>query len=187
MKTLKKPTVLHCRSANAQLDSPCRVVGAFIMKEIQLTQGKVALVDDEDYDYLMQWKWCAHKVYNTYYASRKYTKSKNPLEGSCMHWRIMNGKMIDHIDGNGLNNQKSNLRFCTNSQNQMNMRSNINSTSKYKGVCWKTRDKIWVAQIKLNQKVKHIGSFKNEEDAARAYDAKAKELFGEFARLNFKY
>ena len=97
----------------------------------------------------------------------------------------MNGKGIDHRDMNGLNNQRSNLRFCTLSQNAMNRRKRENTSSIYKGVYFNNqRGKKWKAQIRINGKQIHLGLFDFEVDAARAYNMKAIELFCEFANLN---
>ena len=153
------------------------------MKEIQLTQGKVALVDDEDFEYLNQWKWCAHKHRNTFYVVRNTTLNGKRIT-KLMHGVILNGKGIDHIDHNGLNNQKSNLRFCTQSQNLMNTKKRANTSSIYKGVHFDNRTKKWLAQINLRGKQIYIKLLSSEVDAARAYNAKATELFGEFANLN---
>lgn len=155
------------------------------MKEIKLSQGKVSLVDDEDYEYLNQFKWFADKHRNTYYAGRQESRHLGLQRTKLMHCVIMNHKGIDHIDGNGLNNQKSNLRKCTNSQNAMNRTQIKGTSSKYKGVSFHKRDKKWYSYIKKDQKLINLGSFTNEVDAAKAYDKKAIELFGEFSRLNF--
>lgn len=153
----------------------------FIMKEIKLTQDKVALVDDADYDYLNQFKWYVTKGPKTFYAGRDLV-----IDGVTrrlkMHRIIMStpcGLVTDHIDHNGLNNQRSNLRNCTKSQNQRN-KTPIGS-SKYLGVNICIR-----ATIRINNKNVNIGSFKTEEEAARAYDKMAKIHFGEYANLNFK-
>jgi hypothetical protein len=151
------------------------------MKEIKLTQNKVALIDDEDYEYLNQFKWYANKVRNTFYAKRGRNKTAQQ-----MHRIIMNpptNMQIDHKDHNGLNNQKFNLRLCTNSQNRMN--SIPYGKSKYLGVSI-FRGKIPRAQIKVNNKIIYLGQFKTEEAAAREYDEMAKIYHKEFANLNFK-
>ena len=104
-----------------------------------------------------------------------------------MHRFILNapkGQYVDHRDRNGLNNQKRNLRFCTQSQNMMNLKSST-GTSKYKGVSWNIKYKRWQSHIRLNYKLKNLGSYNSEIEAALAYDHAARELFGEFARLNF--
>lgn len=104
-----------------------------------------------------------------------------------MHRLIMEAKQqqkVDHINGDGLDNRKENLRFATTSENAMNKCSTKNKSSSYKGVSWYKRYKKWQAQIKFKGKSIYIGIFDTEIEAAKAYDNKAKELFGEFAKLN---
>jgi len=153
------------------------------MKEIILSKGYVALVDDEDFENLNIYKW----TYTHGYARRDTGTGIN-RKRIYLHRAIMGntGIQIDHINGNRLDCRKSNLRFCTNLQNQYNRGTNKNGTSKYKGVCWITKQNRWRAQIKQSSKNFYIGNFVNEIDAALAYDIKAKELFGDFAKLNFK-
>jgi hypothetical protein len=154
------------------------------MKEIKLTQGKVALVDDEDYEYLNQFKWYAHKKPCTFYAERSVGNRKNRTLVR-MHRVIMNthdNMQVDHIDHNGLNNQKCNLRNCTASQNRMNKRPFGKSI--YKGVGF--NEGLIQARIRINNKQIHLGYFKSEELAAKSYDIAAKKYHGEFANLNFK-
>lgn len=160
------------------------------MREIPLSQGAVAKVDDEDYDWLIECKWCLHSCG---YAMRN-TSRKTGKHVSYMHREIMRRvvgellsikKQVDHIDGDKLNNQRENLRLVSKGQNQMNGKPQRGSTSQYKGVSWSNDRKKWVAQIKRAGKFHYIGRFESEDEAARAYDAKAKELFGEFAWLNF--
>lgn len=152
------------------------------MRTIKLTQGKVALVDDGDYEYLNQWKWCA-----VYFGKNWYAERKNNLGITIrMHKLIMNtpkGMVTDHIDHDGLNNQRENLRVCTHKQNMMNNRIRNDNKSGYKGVCWSQGK--WKVEIMKDQKHIHIGMFDDKILAAQAYDNKAKELFGEFAVLNF--
>lgn len=157
-------------------------------KEIKLTQGFVALVDDEDFDYLNQWKWCVVKGFSSMYASRsKYNKKRNCTK-VLMHRVIMDVKgkdvIIDHKDHDGLNNQKSNLRIATASQNCSNRKSHKNSSSKYLGVNWHKPNKKWRAKISKEGIGQHIGYFDSEEIAALAYNKKAIEIHGEFANLN---
>lgn len=163
------------------------------MKEIALTQGQFALVDDEDYSFLNRWKWRTHKGQYTNYACRTvhvYGKDQHIF----MHKLIMGvfdpSVDVDHIDLNGLNNQKINLRNATKAQNLCNRRSKNNSSSKYKGVSL-SRQKYkssvyvcWQAEIQYNKKKYYLGHFKTEEEAALAYNKKAIEIQGEFAYLN---
>jgi len=153
------------------------------MREIKLTQGKVALVDDEDYERLNRYRWCAFRNLNTYYASRSISGSAT----ISMHRQILSvspGKEIDHKDGNGLNNQKDNLRSCTHSQNCANQRSQVNVSSKFKGVFWETGRRKWNASIGVAGQRMHLGRFKTEKAAALVYNVAAINHFGEFARLN---
>lgn len=157
------------------------------MKEIKLTQGKVALVDDEDFEYLNQWKWCAHKAGKKFYARRACILNKKYQEIK-MHRLIMDcvegdGKIVDHKDGDTLNNSKNNLRICSHKNNIRNMNKSTLHTSKYKGVHLRKNGK-WQARITKNYKLIHIGYFKIEAEAAKAYNIMASELFGEFANLN---
>jgi hypothetical protein len=157
------------------------------MREIQLTQGEVALVDDEDYEYLNQWKWYLKNKY-VRYAVRSVGNKKIQ-----MHRVIMNtpdGVQVDHRDHNGLNNQRSNLRNCTVSENNRN--SVAFGRSKYKGVYFHVttvggkKYKYIRAAIRVEDKLINLGTFKTEEDAARARDIATKKYHGEFANLNFK-
>jgi len=158
------------------------------MKKIPLSKGKFALVDDEDFEWLSKWKWHARNKKHTFYAQRctwfnKRTKSVQ------MHRAILgltDPKIQgDHINGNGFDNRRSNLRRCTNSQNRQNL-LHCRGKSKYKGVYWHVKGKKWIAKIHLNKKSMHIGSYDSERKAAIAYDKKALELFGEFAKPNFQ-
>jgi hypothetical protein len=157
------------------------------MKEIPLTQGYVALVDDEDYDDLIKTSWCCTKQSGRgVYACRGYRRG-GPQVHVLMHRQIMGFPprriQVDHIDHNTLNNQKMNLRLCTNRQNHYNLKIRSTNTSGYMGVHpYKNR---WVAQITAGDKKKYLGRFVNVEDAARAYDSAAVKFYGEFARLNF--
>lgn len=154
-------------------------------KKIPLTQGKFAIVDDEDYEWLNQYKWCALKNGNTWYAVRAIrTRGKKSLEH--MH-RIIIGApediQTDHANHNGLDNRKANLRLATNAQNQFNSRPQVGTLSLYKGVTKKGRS--WSAGITRGGEHYRLGSYGSEEDAARAYDHAAVRMFGKFACLNF--
>jgi hypothetical protein len=158
------------------------------MKEIELTQGKVALVDDEDYGWLNQWKWFADKNKNTFYARRQGKTNNGKQSAIRMHRLILNATNketeVDHYDMNGLNNQRYNIRLCTGQQNRMNQKSRQGTSSKFKGVAWNKARKKWHARIGFNGEKKHLGLFISETEAALAYNKAATELFGEFARLN---
>jgi hypothetical protein len=145
--------------------------------------GLFAIVDNEDYDWLMK------KTENWFVLDGRYVGcNKGHQRFHRMHRLIMGATdpkiFVDHIDHNGFNNQKSNLRLCTNSQNCMNKIKNPNSTSKYKGVSLNKESKKWAAHITKDYKNYYIGLFDNEIGAALAYNKKAKELHGEFALLN---
>lgn len=157
------------------------------VKEIPLTRGEVALVDDEDYDFLMQWKW---QCWTSKHRRVKYAFCTGCWDGYCgslrMHVVLMNppeGMQVDHIDRNGLNNQRSNLRLASPRQNMWNRGKNRNNTSGYTGV---TRNKgSWVAQITINGKCVNLGRFADPVTAAHAYDEAARRHRGKFAVLNF--
>jgi hypothetical protein len=143
------------------------------MKTISLTQGKITLVDDDDFDYLNQFKWCAHKDGNTFYAIRTVKKPKRALYR--MHRCILSagsGSQIDHIDGDGLNNQKSNLRFVTTRINQQNQ--HVRKTSAYPGVYRHSNGKGFVAKIEVCKKSRHLCYSTNEKFAGELYDAFSK-------------
>lgn len=167
-------------------DSPS-VCGAFnfnIMKEIKLTQGYVAFVDDEDFEYLNQWKWHAFNSRGILYAT-SYFCARNKQAYRFMHRTIMDtpkNMVVDHIDHNGLNNQRSNLRNCTRSQNGSNRHSS--GRSGYLGVTY--NGKYISSHIQSKGAVIHLGYCDNEIQAAKRYDAAARFFHGEFANPNFK-
>lgn len=162
------------------------------MKEIVLTQGKTALVDDEDYEYLNQFKWHAYKDKRTFYARRYVSCVNNKTILCSMHREILgllNTKFkADHIDHNGLNNQRINLRPATSSQNCSNRQSG--GASKYLGVFLNTSTykgrtyRYWQSCVQKEGKKLHIGCFKTEAEAAIAYNNAAKLIHGEFANFN---
>lgn len=171
------------------------------MKEIKLTQGYVAIVDDEDYELINQFNWFPSKSGNIVYAGRRATKNKKRYNIQ-MHRLIMGLEsgcklIVDHINHNGLDNRKENLRVCTQQLNTRNSRKRKDCHSKHKGVgrkrdsyLSKTTNKItyypykWSATIHVNGSNIYLGDFKLEEDAARAYNEAAIKHFGEFALLN---
>lgn len=154
----------------------------------------LTFVDDEDYEYLNQWKWYLQVTDGKQYIIRSVpARENNGIRTSkSMHIEIINRhfnleyEVIDHKDGNGLNNQKCNLRPCSQGGNVKNRCSAKSSTSKYLGVGWDSYNKSWKAQIRIKGKSTHLGSFQDEIDAAKAYDEAAKLYHGEFANLNFK-
>lgn len=139
-------------------------------------------VDDEDYDSISKMNWHVSKQRNSLYAFTRLLGKKTSMHRIIMQPSI--GMFIDHINHNGLDNRRCNLRVCTNSENIRNSRSTIGSRSKYLGVSIR-KNKIH-SYITYNRKQIYLGVFEDEVSAAKAYDIKAKELFGEFANLNFK-
>ena len=150
-------------------------------KTIELTQGKVALVDDEDYERINAYKW----YYCKGYAVRKF--GSPPRKFVYMHRVILDtpdGLETDHVNGDGVDNRKANLRACTRSENQRNLGRTISNTSGFKGVTKSKGSTKWIASIKHFGQQIYLGRFTTPEAAARAYDEAALKLHGEFARTN---
>ena len=154
---------------------------------------KYVIVDDIDYDNVMRFPWCLHKRrgQNLFYAHCKMCIGC--ISGKQVHCHMLlhrfilkppRDKDIDHKDHNGLNCRRGNIRICTSSQNMQNQESRSGS-SQYKGVSWRPSERIWTAQISMNHVRHHLGCFRDEIKAAKIYDAKAIELFGDFACTNF--
>lgn len=146
-------------------------------KIIPLGNGVFTKVDNEDFDKV--------KGINWYLSNMGYVGSKR---FGLIHRYIMNapdGAVVDHIDNNPTNNRKNNLRICTQAENTRNRAIKEGYTSKYKGVCWAKNRNKWISYIGYENKSRHIGYFTNEIEAAKSYDKKAIELFGEFAHTNF--
>jgi len=168
------------------------------MKQIILTKGQVTFLDDEDYLEFSKYKW--HASYDlagkVYYAARKAKRQDGKPTTIKLAREIMifnkydvSNRMVDHINGNTLDNRKINLRVCTNSQNQCNKSKQRNNTSGYKGVHRlkiKTKNKMyeyWVAKIKLNNRDIYLGTFKDNVQAYKSYVEASKKYHGEYARL----
>ena len=146
-------------------------------KCIPITQGQFAIVDDEDFQSLSTHKW----YFTGKYARRHINKTISIL----MHREIMNhpqGSEVDHIDGDRLNNTRSNLRVCSHAQNGYNRKISRNNACGFKGVV--KRKNRWVAQIYVNDKWTYLGTYHDPKSAALAYNQGASKYFGEFARLN---
>ncbi|HIJ67571.1 MAG TPA: hypothetical protein HPP87_10855 [Planctomycetes bacterium] len=161
-------------------------------KLIPLTQGKVAIVDAADYERVSKYKWYAKKGWRTYYAVRGKLIDKNSknvlVKKTTMHRWLMKAplnKLVDHRDHNGLNNRRGNLRLATPEENARNRRVKLTSGLEYKGVFHHKKREVFEAAIWHKGKRIYLGRFKRKTDAARAYDKKAIELYGEFACLNF--
>ncbi len=151
-------------------------------KEIPLSQGEVAIVDSEDYEMLSRYKWHLASRRKINYASGRIRGARGKL--FLMHRLIMNtpdGMDTDHINGDGLDNRKSNLRICSHSENMRNQRSDTS----HKGVHYVPSRKIYIARIIVNKVTKEVGRFVSLVAAACAYDYAAKEHYKEFSRLNF--
>lgn len=148
---------------------------------IPVKGGPLARVDAEDYDKVSRYRWCARHTLYTCYA---IADGRTPF----MHRLITNapkGLVVDHIDRDGMNNTKRNLRICTHAQNQHNVGPTPNRSSRYKGVSWHRASRRWRVSIFCGGRNLHLGYFKDEIAAAKAYDKKAKEQFGDYAYLNF--
>ncbi len=156
-------------------------------KEIQLTQGKVAVVDDDLFNYLNQFKWYANNLNGKFYAVRRFMVKKGKQSVILMHRDIMKpnkGFVIDHIDGDTLNNSINNLRICKHEENLRNQKINKNNKSGFKGVYFCKQRNKFRAEIKKDRQKYFLGLFIDPKDAASAYNKAAIKFHGEFAKLN---
>lgn len=161
------------------------------MKLIPVSNGQFAKVDDEDFYWLNQWRWQSIKIGEKFYAFRSRRNNHLGLSNRAyLHRIVMRVEdpkiIVDHIYHDGLDCQKISLRIASHQENCWNKQPKKDSTSIYLGVSYYTSRNKWTAQLMHNGTRINIGRFTKEEDAAKAYDIKAKEYFGEFANLNFK-
>ena len=155
-------------------------------REILLGNGEICLVDDDDYESVSRFHWSAMKGFSTTYAFRKERVS-GIIRTVYLHRALMNPdarQKVDHINGNGLDNRRANLRCCTNQQNVINRRKKQKARSRFKGVTWHEKGQKWRARIMIDRQEISLGLFATEADAAVAYNAAAKAAWGEYACLN---
>ena len=154
---------------------------------IPLTRGMVAIVDAEDFHLVDGRKWSAKVDGEHVYASSNGRDNRGQRKTLRLHRHILgvtsSGVEIDHIDGNGLNNRRENLRIVTKAQNQHNRKKSANNTSGFKGVFWHRAAGKWAAAIRLNGKRSHLGLYVRPEDAHAAYQSASERLHGEFGRV----
>lgn len=154
-------------------------------------RGRVALVDVEDFDLVMQYRWSVMEAVRGRGRSGPYAVTSSICDANGkqrttrMHVLIMGQLWIDHVNGDGLDNRRSNLRPATVAQNNRNRRPTVGTSSQFKGVRWYPPREKWNARIGHNGKLRHLGYFEDEIEAAKAYDEAARLLFGEYARPNF--
>lgn len=157
-------------------------------REIPLTQNRVALVDAVDYDLVMgvgKWYADVHRGGRLIYAAHNVYRGPVRIGTERLHTFLTGWPLVDHINGNGLDNRRANLRPATRSRNQQNRSLPSNNRSGFKGVSYARARSRWAAYIRVNGRAINLGRYLTAEEAARAYDAAARELHGEFARLNF--
>jgi hypothetical protein len=163
----------------------------YAFRRIPLTKGQIAIVDPDDYERLSKYKWSASEHGKTWYAVRReYLKETRTKLTIYMHREVIEipqGMVVDHINRNGVDNRKRNLRAATYSQNNFNKgKRNVKCRSKYTGVSWQKPLEKWRASITFSGKWMHLGYFEQEVEAAKAYDEAARKYHGTFAALNFE-
>lgn len=155
------------------------------MIEIPLTQGKVALIDDEDYDLISKFKWCTNKIGSTFYAATCHS------DGRVFHMHSLlllreHGQDIDHINRDGLDNRRSNLRLVSRSDNNKNSKLRCDSTTGIKRVYWNAKNSNWYARISVNKKWKYLGSFTSKEEAVVARKRAELAIGGYNVEINWR-
>lgn len=154
--------------------------------EISLTQGKVALIDIDDAPLVVRYNWClTRRAPHALYAVKSARTPDGRKTTISMHQLLTGWRLTDHVNGDGLDNRRCNLRPALVRQNIANQVKRASATSPYKGVCWQRNERKWVAQITSRGKYRRIGRFTSEIEAAHAYDRAARAVHGEFARVNF--
>lgn len=156
------------------------------MQRVPLSRGLFALVDDADYARVIAaGPWHVRPNGPRAYAQRRMLRTGVRQTTQSLHTFLTGWPLVDHINGDGLDNQRHNLRQATGTQNNANARRRADNRSGFKGVSRRPDRRSWHARIQADRKLRHLGDYATPEAAARAYDAAARELFGEFARLNF--
>lgn len=156
------------------------------VRRVPLSRGLVAIVDESDYEHAMQaGPWHAVQSHRTFYARRNIAKPDGRRGAVALHTLLTGWPTVDHINGDGLDNRRTNLRPATNDQNRYNQRKHSNNTSGYKGVTWHERSGRWRARIGVAGRKLSLGLYETAEAAARAYDEAAVRYFGDYAALNF--
>lgn len=175
---------LKARNVRNAFTLPVPVPGA---RWVPLDGGRFALVDDHDYDTVKDFVWTFSPRGESFYAVGSV--NDNGVTRRCYLHRFIlqvNGNaQVDHINGNGLDCRRCNMRLCTSQGNNRNRKKSGITTSQFKGVSWDKRRNSWRAYIKVNRKFKYLGRYDTQQLAALAYDAAAHQLFGEFAKPNF--
>lgn len=165
------------------------VTAAMKAARVDLTQGLVALVDEADFERVVgAGKWHAHLSRGLFYAGRNFPQREPgaPRQKRVhLHTFLTGWSLVDHRNGDTLDNRRENLREATRSQNSRNAGRRADNTSGFKGVSWHSGSRLWRAYITVNGQREELGSHKSPIEAARAYDAAAREHFGEFACVNF--